>query len=144
MNNKKTILITTIIVIVLLVASIIGCIIVYNNNQKIKEKNIEVVIYQYDKTNSNNKTELIEYDRFVMNNDTKYDNIIYMLNNNNEYNHVVIKNGVIKVIEANCYNHVCERMIIDLNSKDFNLLIPDSITIDCKPHGLKITLEEIK
>ena len=81
---------------------------------------------------------------FAFDENTTYDEYIYMLDNNQEYNHVVIENGKVIVTESNCYSGRCKRTIIDLKVEGFSLLNPNLTTIECKPHGLKITLEEVK
>ena len=144
MSKKKIIIITSVIISIILVLSIIGCIIVYNLNNNIKQKNLKVVIYQYYTSVDKKHLEPTIYDSFLFDENTTYDEYIYMLDNNQEYNHVVIENGKVIVTESNCYNGNCKRMIIDLKAEDFSLLNPNITTIECKPHGLKITLEEVK
>lgn len=144
MSKKKIVIITSIIVSIILVLSIIGCIIVYNLNKDLKNKELKLVIYQYYTTGENIKLEPMVYDSFEFDEETTYDKIIYMLDNANEYNHIVIENGKVIVSESNCYNGNCKRMIIDLLDSEFSLLNPNITTIECKPHGLKITLEEVK
>lgn len=145
MNKKKTIIITVIIISIILICSIIGCIIVYNKNMNLKSKKLNLVIYQYYTSPDKLTVEPIIYETlYDFNNETSYDKYIYMLEDDNEYNHIIIKDGKVIVTEANCYNGNCKRMIIDINDSNFSLLNPNITTIECKPHGLKITLEEAK
>ena len=144
MNKKKIIIITSVVISLILILSIIGCIVVYNLNKNLKEKNLKLVIYQYFTTSENKTLEPIIYDSFIFDEKTTYDKVIYMLEDSNAYNHIVIEGGKVIVSESNCYNGNCKRMIIDLLDSEFSLLNPNITTIECKPHGLKITLEEVK
>lgn len=145
MNKRKIILIITICVVcIILIASCILAYLKSVENKKLKEGNLKVVIYQYhldiDKLQENG----IIYKSFVINNNTVFDEVVYALDNEKEYNFIRIKNGVITVTESNCPNHNCMNTIIDINNKDFSLLNPNTTTIECRPHGLKIILEEAK
>lgn len=144
MSKKKVIIITSVVVSLIMILSIIGCIVVYNLNKNLKEKQLRLVIYQYYISSENKHLEPVIYDNFIFDESTTYDKVIYMLEDSNEYNHVIIENGKVIVSESNCYNGNCKRMIIDLLDSEFSLLNPNITTIECKPHGLKITLEEVK
>lgn len=146
MNKSKTIIITLIVTgFVVLTLLVVSVILAYNksiDNQELKNKKLKVVIYQYH-LNSTDKQEYI-YKSFSITNETIFSDTVYALDKEDDYNNIYIKDGVIKVTESNCYNHNCMHMIIDINNKDFSLLNPNTTTIECRPHGLKIILEEDK
>lgn len=146
MNRSKTIIITIIVTgLIVLSLLIVSVIFAYNKsieNQELKNKNLKVVIYQYH-LNTTDKQEYI-YKSFSITNETEFNETVYALDNSDDYNNIYIKDGIIKVTQSNCFNHNCMHMIIDINNKDFSLLNPNTTTIECRPHGLKIILEEDK
>lgn len=146
MNKSKTIIITLVVTgFVVLTLLVVSVIFAYNKlveNKELKNKNLRLVIYQYN-LNDKDEQEYI-YKSFAITNETEFTDTVYALDQEGEFNNIYIKNGVIKVTESNCYNHNCMYMIIDINNKDFNLLNPNTTTIECRPHGLKIILEEDK
>ena len=144
MNKKKTIIITSIVIFIIFALSIVGCIVVYNQNKSLKEKKLQLVIYQYYTSGENKTLDPVVFTSFEFSKTTFYSQTIHMLEDPNEYNHVYVENGKVIVTQSNCYNGNCKRMIIDINDSNFSLLNPNLTTIECKPHGLKITLEEVK
>lgn len=145
MKQKKIIIITSIIVIFLIVVFLIIGIIIANNNNSVKQKGVEVVIYQYHVYNYKFDTtkSRVEIYRAFFNDELEYDKIIYALDNNSGYNHVVIKDGIVKVTEASCTNHTCQHHNIT-NKSDSLSLLDSMLDISCYPNGLFIVLEEIK
>ncbi len=145
--SKKKIMITSIVIIsLLLIISIVLSIVVSNYNKNLKSKRLNVVIYQYH----TNLDELYEDPKIVykeeMTNELDYEIKLYALDGDNlhDYNVIIIKDGIIRVIEADCKEQRCVHTIIDINNKSLSIFNPNTTTIECRPHGLKITLEEIE
>lgn len=146
MNTKKVIISTSIVVSIILIFSILFSLLVSNYNKNLKNKKLNIVIYQYH-TSVNLKLEQpIIYYQNEFTNELNVEMKIYALDGDKEhgYNYVVIKDGVVRVIDADCKEERCMHTIIDLNNKSLSLINPNTTTIECKPNGLKITLEEIK
>lgn len=145
-KNRKVIWITVAIVGFILIASIISMVVLSMKNASLKEGKVRVVIYQYYTDLADKKKEPVIYKSFVFTKDLEYDEVIYALHSDGEhdYNHVVIKDGKIKVTQADCFEGRCQYMVIDLNNQSLSILNPNTTTIECKPHGLRITLEEIE
>ncbi len=137
-KETKVIIITSLILVIVFISLILVSVIINNTNKKIKEGKLIINIYQYDVIdyNINYDSERILYKSLEFNNDTIYDEIIYS-KDGKLFNHVVIKDGECKVIDANCVNHIC--MSSHLSNK-IELLNPK--TIICMPSGLYIELVE--
>lgn len=136
-KEKKIVLIISSIIFLLILISTIVFIIINNNNKKMKDEELVIKIYQYEVINYNinfkgEKRLICEFD---FNKDTNYDEIIYSIDNS-LYNHVIVKDGICKVVDANCMNHICMSSYI---SCDKTIINPSSIT--CMPSGLYIVME---
>lgn len=145
-KKKQVQIITSAIIAIIIIISIIISFIISCNNRKIKNQKLKVVIYQYHTVGDDKmKAPSIIYSK-EFTSELEEEMTIYALDGeqSKDFNHISIKNGIIEVTDADCYEHVCMHSKIDLNNKSLSLLRPNLTTIECKPHGLKITLEEIK
>ncbi len=134
----KTIIITSILLVILFIILVISFIVINNQNKELKKGDLIINIYQYDVIdyNINYNSERILYKSLKFTSDTYFDEIIYS-KDHTLYNHVEIKDGICKVIDANCMNHICMASHL---SVDIELINPKSII--CMPSGLYIELVE--
>ncbi len=146
MGKKKIIIITLVLVAIILLFSIITSFVILNKNKTLKETRLNVVIYQYHTKDFVEQVDPIIIYKEEFTKELKFSKIIYALDGDkvNDYNAIIISDGIIKVYDADCKDHVCMRIVIDLDNKSLSIVNPNTTTIECKPHGLKITLEEIK
>ena len=136
--NKKTILsisITLGVITIIMFFSITLSLIINKRNKDLLNKDIYVVIYQYEVIDFNIDTsnKPIELYRALFTNELKYEKTVYTSDGN--YNVINIENGIIKVTSSTCSDHLCEKFII---SKE-NFI--NNTDIVCMPNGLVITLE---
>lgn len=136
-KERKTILIISISILILFLISILIFFIINNNNKKLKDGELVISIYQYDvvKYNIDFNSERVLLYQIDFNEDTVFDEIIYS-KDHTLYNHVVIQNGICKVVDANCLNHICMNSYISCDKEIIN-----TRTITCMPSGLYIVLE---
>ena len=131
-KNKKIIIISFLMfILVILVFSIISI------NRIMKNKELEnettyIVIEQFlDLKGTNRK--VIYKTEFTK--ELKYDEEIESIIVPGRHNRVIIENGICKVLNSTCPNHICENHEIKSTTKWFEAAISD---ISCLPNGLYI------
>lgn len=136
-KEKYIILSVSILILILLSISIYISIKENNKNKKTNETNYNLVIYQYEVSNYNinYNSEPIIYKKMPFTKDLELDEVIISLDKNGS-NHLIIKNGEVKVIDATCKNHICMTNKITLDNDFIN-----NKEIICMPNGLVVTIE---
>lgn len=133
-KNKKTILVTVSILIILFLALSIVSLKLINDNNKLKEGKIDIVISQMQGET------IVEVYRAAFSNDLNYQHIYESNINPGKANTVIIKNGECYIIDSTCPNHTCEDYRLTNKKGIFN----SSSTITCLPNGLYISIETSK
>lgn len=138
MKKEKNIIIIVSILILLIISFSVFISIKQNiSNKKEKDNQLYLVIYQYEVSNYNinyNKDKVL-YKKIEFNYELELDEIITSLDKSG-YNHLVVSNGVAKITEADCLNHICMGQSITLDNDFLN-----NKEIICMPNGLVISLE---
>lgn len=133
-KNKATIVVTISILLIIFIALTIFSIKLINDNNKLKEGKIDIVISQMQGEN------IVEVYRAVFSDDLDYQHIYESNINPGKSNTIIIKNGECYIIDSTCPNHTCEDYRITNKKGIFN----SSSTITCLPNGLYISLETSK
>lgn len=141
MKDKKTIItlsvVSAIILLLLLVATILF-VKIRSDNQQTLNDDPHVVIYQYHVVDYKYDTSIPPvkiYDE-VFTEDLFYEARIVAIDNPDRFSVIQIKDGVVRVIDTNCYHETCKHSDINIKGGLFN-----NTSIQCLPNGLEIKLE---
>lgn len=136
------VVVVSIIIGLLLILSVISFFVIRSRNKDLLDnQSLHIVIYQYHVNEykyDRSKPPVKIYDE-VFTKELFYETRIVAIDNSDRYSVVQIKEGIVRVIDTNCYHEICKHSDINIEGGMFN-----NTSIQCFPNGLEIILEVVE